>query len=195
MAETIDLRKKKKRRVATAPAPASRKSTHLDDTAVGQPRFVFDYSPVSWEGPLYYMHGTKRVAIIATVVMLALAIGAFFLNAGIITVVLFVLLGGMVLLNANKQPPPAHFTVTPTEVIVNDTTYRYEDIKSFWIDYIPGLDVHELSLQLSSWYKPYVKIPLQALDPVQIREILIEFILEEEHKETIGDVLTKKIGL
>ncbi len=77
----------------------------------------------------------------------------------------------------------------------NDFLHRYGELKSFWIEYDPTLGIKELSLQTKKWYLPYVKIPIDEQNPVQLRLILLEFLPEVEHKDTLVEILARKLGL
>ncbi len=113
----------------------------------------------------------------------------------IITTVFFALLGLVLLLNAKKKVNTGNFEINPAGVEIHGTFYSYSEIKSFWIEYDPVLGIKELSLQLKKWYMPYVKIPIEGQSPVQLRYVLLEFLPEVEHKDSIVEILSRKLEL
>ncbi len=64
-----------------------------------------------------------------------------------------------------------------------------------FLDNDPALDIKELSLQLKKWYRAYVKIPIYEQNPVQLRLILLSFLPEVEHKDTLADTVSRRLGI
>ncbi|MFH1769815.1 MAG: hypothetical protein ABH833_04080 [Parcubacteria group bacterium] len=166
-----------------------------EDVAIGEPQFIFPPESASWSGPLYYVRGHRRNTIITAIVLFAIAGLVYIFDSNLLTTVVIALLGVLILVTSHKKAPIVEFEVSSVGVSVDDKAYLINDLESFWIDYVPELDVYELSLQLKQWHKSYVKIPLQAQDPVQIRDILLEFVPEEEHHVTLEEKLRHKIGI
>jgi hypothetical protein len=166
-----------------------------DDILLGQPQFVFDVEPAVWTGPLYYKLGDHGRAFWVSLALIAIGVLLYIFDNSLMGAILMGLLAIMVYVHAKREPPLAEFEVAPTQIRINDTIYSYNDVHSFWIDYHPEFNVHELSLHLKQWHRPHLKIPLQANEPGQIRGILLEFIPEEEHKHTAAEILLRRIGL
>jgi hypothetical protein len=165
------------------------------DIVTGQPQFLLDPEPISWVGPEYHHFGSSNRTIIASVILFVSAVLIWIFGGSLTTGLVFALFGFVVLLHGHHEPPEVTFHITTDAIHVHDKTFPAEDIESFWIHYHPHFDVHELSLHLKKWHKPYVRIPLHGVHPVQVREILLDSIPEEEHEEHIGDVITRLIGL
>lgn len=127
--------------------------------------------------------------------LFAIAVIIQIFDKNIITTIFFVLLGTVILLNINRKPENGNFEITPADVQINGTHHRYSEIKSFWIEYDPELGIKELSLQLKKWYMPYIKVPVEDQNPVQLRYILLEFLPEVEHKDSIVEILSRKLGI
>jgi hypothetical protein len=79
-------------------------------------------------------------------------------------------------------------------IVVNDVSYRYHQLHSFWIHYIPG-SMEELSIETAHWYLPYVKIPLGKIDPNHVRDFLLERLPEKEHRTSLVDAFLHHSGL
>lgn len=104
--------------------------------------------------------------------------------------IILILAGIIVYLFEKKDPETYHFAICETGVIAHDRFYEFLDIENFWIFYEPGqLGRKELSLKTTSHFLPYVHIPLGNEDPNNIREILLDYIPEEPHKESLLDFL------
>jgi hypothetical protein len=150
---------------------------------------------VSWSGPLYHHRPDMRIIIAVSLALFAIAALIQIFQKNIISTIFFGLLGVVVLIGAGKKPRVADFEINPLGVKVEERLYGFRDIKSFWIEYDPALGIKELSLQLKKWYSPYIKIPIDEQNPVQLRLILLAFLPEVEHQDTIADTVSRRLGI
>lgn len=81
-----------------------------------------------------------------------------------------------------RKPAKLHFGIAPSGVTIADQFHRMSELKEFWIAYNPP-KVKVLYLQFESSFKPLIGIPLDVMDPLQVREILLEFLPENLDKE------------
>ncbi len=153
------------------------------------------YETLRWIAPASYRQGSTIAPYIVAVLLAvgAILIGIF--QRDTTTAILFGFLAVMTVVHIRRPVPLVEVEVSPLSIKVSEHTYRYEEIKSFWIQYEPEFDIRELSLHLKKWYQPYVKVQIEDQDPVQIRAILLEFIPEVEHEETLVHSLTRRLGL
>ncbi len=149
---------------------------------------------ISWSGQLYLQPDVKFV-IGVSVIFFGIAVLVQIFQKNIITTVFFGLLGVVILLNSGKKTKAADFEISPMGILAYGKFYAYRDISSFWIEYNSALGIKELSLQLKKWYLPYLKIPIENQNPVQLRSVLIEFIPETEHQDTFVEILSRKLGI
>ncbi len=176
-------------------APSRPQSPVRSPSPAQSPGDSFKFKIISWSGPLYYHQPDARVVWFAAFILFAVAALLQVFQKNLITTIFFGLLGTTVLIRSHKIPPNAKFEASPLGVKVNDRTYGYREIKSFWVEYRPEIGIKELSLQLKKWYRTYVKMPIGNQNPVQLRTFLIDFIPEAEHEDTIADVLNRKLGM
>lgn len=160
-----------------------------EDLPVAKDEKVF-----SWSGQLYYQSDIK-LAIGISVLFFAIAVLVQIFQKNVITTIFFGLLGVVILLNVGRKPKATDFEVSPIGVRAYDKLYSYREIKSFWVEYDLALGIQELSLQLRRWYAPYLKIPIEGQNPVQLRSALLEFIPEVEHQDTLVEILSRKLGM
>lgn len=178
----IDLRKK----IAPIPEAGAKPPT---EEAQGS------FNSISWSGPLTNHEPDMRVVWVVTVTLFALAALVQIYQRNIITTVFFGLLGVMILVQARRKPTTGQVKIGASGIKINDQTHEYRDLKSFWVDYQPYQGIKELSLQSKRWYMPYIKIPIGDQNPVKIRAILIQYIPEVEHQETLADAIGRRLGL
>jgi hypothetical protein len=100
----------------------------------------------------------------------------------------------VLILYGNQKPTISKITVNQTGILVDGNMYYYKDLKSFWIEYTPG-GAKELSIESARWYMPYVKILLNEQNPIEVRSLVINFLPEQEHENSLADHIGKKLGL
>lgn len=150
---------------------------------------------LSWVGPLYIHRPDMKVIAVLSLTLFAIAALVQIFQKNIISTIFFGLLGVVILIRAGKKPEIVNFEVNPLGIKVGERLYGFREIKSFWIEYDPALDIKELSLQLKKWYHTYVKIPIYNQNPVQLRLVLLAFLPEAEHEDTLADTVSRKLGL
>lgn len=96
-------------------------------------------------------------------------------------------------LNAFKPRRQSEITVHATGVSVDDQRHHYADMKSFWIDYQPNLK--ELSIEMKKSYAPRIKVPLEDVNPLEIRRAMISYVPEKEHEQSLLDHIIRLIGI
>ena len=188
MAHIIDL----KNRNQHVNPPSEQDSVEREQPATPLP--LNNARIISWSGQLRY-HPNVRAIVIAAVIFFGIATLFQIFQRNIITTVFFALIGCVILLNSRRKPEIGRFEINPAAVLANDKKHAYTDMKSFWIEYDQELGIQELSLQLKKWYAPYVKIPIYGQNPVQLRLALLEFLPEIEHKDSMVEILSRKLGI
>ncbi len=104
--------------------------------------------------------------------------------------ILIIIAGLLIYLFEKKKPETFRFAICKTGIIAHDHFYEFTEIKSFWIFYEPGIvGRKELSLKLNNRLMPYAQIPLGKENPNKIRNILLKYIPEDKHNESILDYL------
>ncbi len=150
---------------------------------------------LSWSGPLYIHRPDKKIIAAVSLALFVIAALMQIFQKNVITTIFFGMLGVVILIRAGKKPEVVDFEISPLGVKVGERLYGFREIKSFWIEYDPALDIKELSLQLKKWYRAYIKIPIYDQNPVQLRLILLAFLSEAEHEDTLADIVSRKLGI
>lgn len=149
----------------------------------------------NWSGPLYIHRPDKKIIAAVSLALFIIAVLMQIFQKNVITTIFFGMLGVVILIRASKKPEIVDFEIGPLGVKVDERLYGFREIKSFWIEYDPALDIKELSLQLKKWYRAYIKIPIYDQNPVQLRLILLAFLPEVEHQDTLADTVSRKLGI
>ncbi len=167
---------------------------HLEAPEHIQPHDHFSGDLISWSGHIS-AHEPKLGMVIGTIgVLLVAAVWGIFHN-NIVGSILFVLLAAMLGHHFYADRETGYFELNHKGVWAHNKFHAYHDIESFWIDYHPHINVKELSLHLKKRHMPYLKIPLHDQNPVQIRQLMLDFIPEIPHHDGFAEIMARKLGL
>jgi hypothetical protein len=144
---------------------------------------------IRWQTVLH--HGVNasqllRLSILAVVAGLSI----WFLQRDSVALVFLALALLVLVLHHRKKSELTDVVANDAGVTIRDKTFHHKDTKSFWIEYNPE-GLKELSLELTRWYSPYVKIPLGEQDPTELHAFLSAHLPEEEHRISLIDVMVK----
>lgn len=176
MPQVIDLRKKKS------------KSKKIK-TKIKKPPLT----KIEWAAPEFTKHKKEKnwFALPAFIALIVIIIAIFLKN--FLLIVVTILAAFVLFLYALKEPKKIKFTINGKGIQIDQTLYRYEKLKSFWIFYEPP-EVKEISLRSKKKFMPYIKIPLDDQNPVKIRRFLLRFLPERKHAESVLDSWMRKAG-
>ena len=149
---------------------------------------------ISWEAPLFYYNPQKKYLYLIAAILMAGAAALLIFKYDTLTSIFLILSSLVLILYSRQKPVISKITVDQSGILVDDIIYRYKDLKSFWINYNPG-GPKELSLESEKWYMPYIKIMLSERNPVEIRSLIVNFLPEKEHENSLGDHIGRKLGL
>ena len=134
----------------------------------------------------------KRWFVLPALIALIVIIAAILLK-NLLLVIATILTVFVVYIYAKKEPRKIKFSISGNGVQIDQVVYRFEDLKSFWIFYEPG-KVREISIRSKKAFMPYIKIPLGEQNPAEVRRLLLKFLPEKKHKESVIDEWTRKSG-
>jgi hypothetical protein len=106
--------------------------------------------------------------------------------------IIVILVGLIFYLFEKREAQTFHFAVTHEGVRAHNHLYEFSSLEDFWIFYEPG-GRKELSLKSSKKIMPYVHMPLGDTDPSELREIMLRFLPEVQHEESVIDSLERFI--
>lgn len=148
---------------------------------------------LSWQTPEFEpsMERGLRLIFSGSVLIIAGIVTLFFGNY--MFTILLAISGGLIVGQAFRQPRRLNFYVSARGIKIGLRIFQFEDLKSFWIFYDPPFS-KELSLQSHKTFMPMIRAPLGDLDPLRLRKILLRFLKEEKHEESLSDIISKVIG-
>ena len=106
---------------------------------------------------------------------------------------MFILLGALTLvIYSVRKPNIIGVELGKRGVSVNNTIYPYNTLKSFWVE---EDDIEpKILMQSEKVLMPYIIIPLSDTDPDIVREFLLNYLEEEEHREPLSQKLMEYLG-
>lgn len=104
-------------------------------------------------------------------------------------------LGGAVLyFFVQRKPETIRYRLMVDGVAVNNLLYHYRDLSAFNIIYQPGVSKTVIFRSKRTW-APHLHLEIGDMDPVAIRDVLVEFLPEDDElEESLVDVLARRLG-
>ena len=129
------------------------------------------------------------------------AIAGFFLIIAVFTFnflfALIIILATLILmLHYNRDPLIVKFTITDLGIIMGDNFMPYKDLNRFWVVYDPPI-VKKLYFQRKSGMYPTLIIPLQDINPLYVRDILLKNLKEDltQEDESFAELVGRLLKL
>jgi hypothetical protein len=147
---------------------------------------------ISWNAPAHF-YVEKRQDWYWVVGIITLAIAAVCILLGQIITGLFVIVAAVALvLHASHPPKRIHCEVNDRGIVVDTVLYPFLTLDSFWIphDEYP----HKILLKSRKLLMPLFVIYIDEVDPESIREVLLKYIAETEHREPLLKHLLERLG-
>lgn len=146
-----------------------------------------------WSFKEYERHDRGQLWYIL-MISLGLLMVVYAMWAGNFLFALVIILAGIILfLQAHQEAPEVIFQITDLGVVVGNRFYPYSDLYNFYIIYNPP-EVKTLFVETRSPIRPLLRIPLLDVNPLDVRETLLQFLEEdiEREEEPISDVVARQ---
>jgi len=127
----------------------------------------------------------------AVAIVIALLIYSLF-TLNFLFAVIIVLSFIIILMKDHYQPKQIIFVMAEDGLLLDGKFFNFEEIKDFYILYKPE-EIKNIYFNFKSWLKPRLVIPLQNQDPVEIRNILKQYLEEnlEKEEEPVSEVFKR----
>jgi len=106
---------------------------------------------------------------------------ASYILANILFSILIILGAFTVAVYGARHPHMVEFEIDRRGIRSGATLYPHSSLTSFWV--IEGSEESKILLQSSKVFMPYIVIPLGGENPEMVREVLLNYLKEEEHVE------------
>ena len=129
------------------------------------------------------------------IILSALIIYALFADNFLFAIIL-ILFSLIIFLQNWRKPDQIHFAISARGINIGNSFYSMIDIEEFWLAYKPP-EVKMLFIEFKAGWKPSLGIPLENQDPLQVREILLDFLPEnlDNEDEPLPDTIARILNL
>lgn len=148
---------------------------------------------IEWTAPEFKKYKKGKKWFVLPVLIASVVIIAAILLKNLLLVIATILTVFVVYIYAKKEPRKIKFSISGNGVQIDQVVYKFEDLKSFWIFYEPP-EVKEISIRSKKAFMPYIKIPLNDQNPAEVRRLLLKFLPEKRHKESVIDEWARRSG-
>lgn len=137
---------------------------------------------LSWNFLEYPNHERQKSWYVYTVLVFLAFLVYAVLTANFLFGLIIIMVTIILFINHNKEPRELAFTIMGTGIMIEDKFYYFKDIKKFWLLYEPP-EVKNIYFEFKSSLTPTLMIPLNNQNPLTVRQILKEHLLEDLAKE------------
>ena len=118
------------------------------------------------------------------------------LTANYLLAMILVIFGFIIIFDHYQSPRPVSIRVAEDGLVVGQKFYPHSSIASFWIAYNPP-EIKYLYLDLDQTGNKVLGLPLGDVNPLELREVLEEYIEEDLNRENeiLADYLTRKLKI
>jgi len=151
---------------------------------------------LEWEVDEYPQHERSRTwYVVTTIIGVALIVYAI-ATANFLFAVIILMVGVIMLISIFKEPDRIPVVITSTGVLIDDTYYDFDAIRDFSIIYDPPVS-KILYVDFQNRWHPMLSIPLEEMDPNQVRSSLLPFCAENLNRkeERLTDVARRMYKL
>lgn len=149
----------------------------------------------SWSVPEYqHYHRSKQWylgAAIAAAVLLFFSFFSvrlfppfFFYEPKYLFIIVIVLVALVIIMTDGREPDYVGFGITDDGIVIGRRFFDYDEIRNFSIIYKPQQGVRRLYFEFHSPLKPRLSIPLTDVNPLKIRDFLLNYLEEDLTRET-----------
>lgn len=109
--------------------------------------------------------------------------------------VIIIMFGVIIGLSSLRDPRQMDFVVTEIGVGVGHQFFTFKDLKNFWILYDD--ESKNIYFKFNKSLRPHLVIPLYDVNPLPVRELLLEFLDEEleDFEEPLSDYFGRILKL
>jgi len=147
---------------------------------------------ISWNAPSHF-HMEKGQDWYWAVGIVTLAITVVCIIFGNVIPGIFVIVASVALVvHASHPPKLVEYSINDRGITADETLYPFLSLDSFWIphDEQPA----KILLKSRKIFMPLISINIEEVDPEVIREVLLKYIAETEHREPLLKKIMERFG-
>jgi hypothetical protein len=146
---------------------------------------------MEWEFPEFIKYTRSRSWYMTSGLIVVLLFIYSISTANLLFAIIIFFTVVIFLMNQKKNPRLLSCKITEEGLLIDTQLYPWEEIKNFWIIYEPP-HIKTLYFDFKPWHLPRLPIPLTDQDPLELREILLDYLEEDIERE--GEPISDNIG-
>jgi len=147
---------------------------------------------IAWQAPEHY-HVEKNPDWYWSVGLITLTLATVTIIFGnVITGILVLAAAAALVIHASRPPEIVYHEINDRGIMVNQTFFPFLNLDSFWIphDTFPA----KIILKSRKTFAPFIIIWIEEVDPEDVREVLLRYIAETEHREHFLFQVLERLG-
>lgn len=130
-------------------------------------------------------------------------VGIVTLSASVLSIIfgnvlfgLILLMGGFTLsVFAARRPSIVRYEIGKTGILIDKRFFPFGTLESFWVEDNRHVDMQsKLLIKSQRVMVPLIVIPLEGISPEDLRDFLLDHLLEEHHTEPLGQKIMEGLG-
>ncbi len=146
---------------------------------------------LSWTFPEYEKHQRGKYWYLSVFVLGSLLFVYCLKTSNFLFAIIIVMVGLILFFSHKNNPLKIKFSILKNGILLDDKFYPYLDLEGFWIVYDPP-EVKRLYIIKNNIFKTYFSIPFKDISPLEIREILSQYLEEDLTKD--GEAFSDAFG-
>ncbi len=151
--------------------------------------------PITWQA-LEYHHEPKGTDWFWAVGIVAVCIAITSIIYGnILFAILIMIATAALFMYAVRLPELIEFELNNKGVVIEEKMYPYATLQSFWVEDFDNRHPHmKLLIKSQKLTMPLIVIPISGVHPEDIREFLLNYLVEEEQFEPLSQKVMEYLG-
>jgi hypothetical protein len=147
---------------------------------------------IGWSAPEHYHYEKSSDWYWAVGIITATAAVLAFIFGQIIFGIFIIVAAVTLCLHAATNPRLVRYEINDRGIVVNNVLYPFLSLESFWIDTLHPEP--KILIKSQKMFMPIISVPIEEVDPEDVRTILLHYIAETEHIEPFTQKLLEVLG-
>jgi hypothetical protein len=147
---------------------------------------------ISWSAPAHlYTEKRPDWYWAVGIITLALAVTAFIFGDAI-TGIFVVVAAVALVVHASRPPHTVRYEISDRGIAFDDDLYPFLTLDSFWIPH--DEEPPKILLKSRKLFMPLIVVYIDDVEPEEVRQVLLKYIAETEHREPFVKKLLEWLG-
>lgn len=147
---------------------------------------------LAWEAH-EYIHTEKTADWYWSVGLIAVVLAVIaILMHNLLFALLIIVSTTALLLLAIRRPRLIQIEINTRGILEDELLYPFSSLESFWVE--DRMFADKLIIKSQKPLMPLIVIPLEEVGPEEVREIIVQYLPEEEQREPLSHSLMERLG-